>query len=786
MKNKKIFLSALIVLTFILSLLMVTSEAMAAKKKKIAYFKAKTEDVDLTVLKNEKNIDSSTYTTVLSYKKKIYVNINRVSYSLKDNDDFKFDVKIGKNSINIFPSQPFSDKDYDGVDVGYGKTENVKFHNLTVTVGNKKIKEKVLRIKGKSITNTYLPLDFFKNHLGFSIRKTGYILIVGEKIYPQVDENKISLTSNGKSENVNTLSLQGEKYIYLGDLKRLVKNTKSSFGYIFNNEDNTLNILYYDREKGDENSTSISPKSEGKFKEIKLSSDYFGKLLSLHRSEKDLTKPLDNTSDDYINANALIVGDKVYFSLSFICDFMDFEQKTKGTEIVLDNTKREELWVLKSTKGAVDNFYEDGGDIVSVQTNNEKGDLTVQRYSSDFNLKSEKLIPFEGELFGGLFNGTRYNFILFGNKNLEKSYDKVTYHLVKYDKEFNRLDSLSIKGAYTSTPFSAGSWKSSVSMAESGDSLVIHTARIRFDGHQMQMTFIVSISSMTLMNPDDIGEFQRNHVSHSFDQRVKIDENNNVYLLDLGDAYPRSLVLTKMIIEDEKLPGGYSQNRTNERLLFKDKGGRKKNRFEIFKYPGELGLNFTGFNLGSMVEGSKNLLIGGNHIDYGKVTVFDYSDIDGVDLDKYDAYIYVVNKADPTQVKEVRLTNYAMDGRKVTYSPVMIAKIGDNKYIALWNENVRGAKFISVKDEVQKMRERKETLPDKIKNKYKWKERGNLCYQYVDQEGNLLSEVKKIEHRELAETEPIVVNGNLIWTYVDSYRNVEKKAEKILFTLPIE
>ena len=56
----------------------------------------------------------------------------------------------------------------------------------------------------------------------------------------------------------------------------------------------------------------------------------------------------------------------------------------------------------------------------------------------------------------------------------------------------------------------------------------------------------------------------------------------------------------------------------------------------------------------------------------------------------------------------------------------------------------------------------------------------------MDQEGNLLSEVKKIEHRELAETEPIVVNGNLIWTYVDSYRNVEKKAEKILFTLPIE
>ena len=781
MKKQKIYLSIILAFVFILSLLIGSTEVMAAKKKN-PYLKAKKVDIDLNVFENR---DKYMGTTLLSYKKKYYVNIKRVSYFLKDNEELKFDVKIGRKNMDISLSEAFSDDSYEGPDLSYEITEEVKLHDLIITIGNKKIKEKALRIKGNKIINTYLPLDFFKKHIGFSVRKKGDRLLIGEKIYPQIEEYKVGLTSNGQSENMKTLCLLGEKYIYLGDLKRLVKNTKAYFGYTFDNENNSLNILYYDREKGDESIASFSSKPEGEIKKIKLYADYFGKLRGMSRNKEDLTNPLDNISDRFVNTNAMIVGDKVFFSLNFICDFMNFEQKTEGKDIILDNHKREDFWVLKSQKGTENSIYEENGTIVAVRADrkNENGTVTVQKYFSDFSLQSEKILSFEGEKFGGFFNGTLYNFILFGNDNEENSDDKVTYHLVKYDKDFNRLDSLRIKGAYTTIPFDLGS----VSMAESGNSLVIHTAKKRYDGHQSQMTFIVSISSMSLMNGEDIGAFQLNHVSHSFDQRVKIDESKNVYLLDQGDGYPRSLVMTKMMIENEKFIWGY---RKDGRKFQNDRSLREKKRFDIIKFPGGFGANDTGFSLGSMVEGSKNFLIGGNHIDYGKVTSFDEHTFYGEDLDKRDAYIFVVNKEDPTLVNTVKLTDYAKESKRVTYSPVRIAKIEDNKYVALWNEYNRREKAISVKDEVEKMKEKNDSTVDtilrKMKRKYKWKSNNTLCYQYLDQEGNLISEMKKLENMEISYTEPVVVNGNIIWTNAGAFNNYGSKEDKILFTLPVE
>lgn len=87
---------------------------------------------------------------------------------------------------------------------------------------------------------------------------------------------------------------------------------------------------------------------------------------------------------------------------------------------------------------------------------------------------------------------------------------------------------------YTIFPFDAGSGD----MAEHGNTLVFHTARTRNtteDGlnHQSQFTLIIDTGNMCVLN--DIGRFQSNHVSHSFDQYVQFDGSDHV-LVDHGDG----------------------------------------------------------------------------------------------------------------------------------------------------------------------------------------------------------------------------------------------------------
>ena len=139
-------------------------------------------------------------------------------------------------------------------------------------------------------------------------------------------------------------------------------------------------------------------------------------------------------------------------------------------------------------------------------------------------------------MFGGFYSGQKYNYIAFGQSKREEKDEKEVIRIVRYDKDFNRIDNVSIKGgeSFTIEPFDAGCGR----MAEYDDTLVFHTSRLRYTtknglNHQSQLTIIVNTSRMRVKNY--LGEFQSNHVSHSFDQYVLFDGNCHV-LIDHGDA----------------------------------------------------------------------------------------------------------------------------------------------------------------------------------------------------------------------------------------------------------
>lgn len=196
--------------------------------------------------------------------------------------------------------------------------------------------------------------------------------------------------------------------------------------------------------------------------------------------------------------------------------------------------------------------------------------IAIDTYDSSFKLVSTRDMAFELPIFGTFYSGKSYNYIAYGQDNTKQSDSKEVIRIVKYDKAFHRLGSVSIKGgeSFTISPLTASGGR----MAEEGNRLIFHTARTRYktsDGlnHQSQLTIIIDTDSMKVLN--SLGEYQPNHVSHYFNQFVAFDEEKHV-LLDHGDAYPRSVVLHRQSGEN-----GCSE-------------------LDLFKISGKKGDNYTG------------------------------------------------------------------------------------------------------------------------------------------------------------------------------------------------
>ena len=166
------------------------------------------------------------------------------------------------------------------------------------------------------------------------------------------------------------------------------------------------------------------------------------------------------------------------------------------------------------------------------------GKVHVIDFDENWNQVSERTLDYELEIFGGYFAGEKFNYLVFGQSGNTAGTE--IYRVVKYDKNFNRIASLSIpyEDCYTIVPFNAGE----VSIAENGNEMVIYTARNRPDGHQSNIAIRLNTDTMTVSDYSGMSTFADVHVSHSFRQIVKYDGENPVYV-DLGDGAPRAVCL---------------------------------------------------------------------------------------------------------------------------------------------------------------------------------------------------------------------------------------------------
>lgn len=306
------------------------------------------------------------------------------------------------------------------------------------------------------------------------------------------------------------------------------------------------------------------------------------------------------------------------------------------------------------------------GTFMRVQYGNQIEGLLVEYYDKDYNITDTKMIQQELPIFGGFYATDSNYYVVTGQKNTEENNNVEVYRITKYDKQWNRVDTASLKGANTTTPFDAGSCR----MDMSGKYLLIRTCHEMYkytDGkiHQANVTIQIDTDTMNVTDSHTkISNINEGYVSHSFNQFIKV-EDGHIISVDHGDANPRSIILLKYqtdMSEGKFTPDYYQtpciQVPVLEFKYLKDKDHK----------------NPTGASVGGFEISDDHYLVAGNNVKLD------------ANFDSYNTrnvFIAAVDKS-TSEVKTTYLTNY-QEGEETTTTPQLV-KISGTRFMVLWTK----------------------------------------------------------------------------------------------------
>lgn len=335
-------------------------------------------------------------------------------------------------------------------------------------------------------------------------------------------------------------------------------------------------------------------------------------------------------------------------------------------------------------------------------------------------ISSTKLNINELPIYGGYYYLDGYRYIMTGAKN-EKEKDSVeVMRLTKFDENWNRIDSVSIKGAETTIPFDFGT----VSFANYKSYLVVRTSHERYttsDGlrHQTNLTIIFDIEKMKLVDSYYIvgTPSKAAYVSHSLNQLVLIDEGR-IVALDQGDAYPRAVVINKSA-KVVDVPNVI----TNEWI-----------QTEVLTYEGKVGENSTGVGVGDFVASKNNYLVASSYSAHGAKTGGD---------DPFNILLSVVSK-DLGTVNNIALTHYTKKAYDLTCP--YIVPLTNDRYMVMWtycylSNSARTSKLASLR---------------------------GTYFMVIDGDGRQITDTYVVDGPETIGCKPIYIDGKVVYPGSDS------------------
>ncbi len=327
--------------------------------------------------------------------------------------------------------------------------------------------------------------------------------------------------------------------------------------------------------------------------------------------------------------------------------------------------------------------------------------VTAERCSMDGRVLDRKKIPVELPLFGGFYAGEDYNFLVFGQPNPDEDDSVEVMRVVKYTKDWQRLDSVGLYGANTTEPFEAGSLR----MAQSGDLLFVRTCHEMYalsngEIHQANVTFSVQVSTMEVVQQSTgVSVIFFGYVTHSFNQFVLVD-GQKLVAADHGDAHPRAIVLSRYEKDIDKRPLNTSCDTV-----------------DVFPLSGFTGDNNTGASVGGLEASETSYLVAGNSL---------YKDLIPETRKVRNIFVTCTQKDNFTSEGTALRWITSYKGNEKVSTPHLV-KLSDTRFLLMWDVD------------------------------------GLLNYVFLDGEGNPEGEIYTSETGALSNCKPIVCNGMVTW-----------------------
>ena len=286
--------------------------------------------------------------------------------------------------------------------------------------------------------------------------------------------------------------------------------------------------------------------------------------------------------------------------------------------------------------------------------------LTVEFYDKQYNLQKSVEVDFPRPDFGAVYIGNTYNFAFFAADNLLEDNSVEVYRVVKYDKQWNELDHLSITNKNTYLGIYGGQ---ACHISEVENYLSIRTGHRMYadsenNHHQANIMFLVDENNMSLLDWCDGASRGDGYVSHSFNQ-LETNDGTYFYSADHGDAYPR---------------GVYLAYHPSTQFL---RGG---NVYPVPADPDYFGRNETGFSIGGLEVSDNNILTAMNAVPYSE------------NWDEYDLFadrsiLLLVTPKDSIGISytQRKYFNHHDDDGIYACTPVL-TKINNNLFLLMWEE----------------------------------------------------------------------------------------------------
>ncbi len=531
--------------------------------------------------------------------------------------------------------------------------------------------------------------------------------------------------------------------------KKLALNKDYTVAYANNLHAGTASVTIKGIGNNCNGSTTI--KFAIKPQEIKKASVKATKATKKEPSKIVLTynkKELKEFADYIIINHSELANKQVSVTIQGLGDFTGEVTKNLKTEIPEENEDVNGSSPALSTNIGGHNYSDfEGSHINSYLYHNDdntfvrvecvgNNNVCVESYTSDYQFKSQKIIKMELSKFGGFYAGKDYYFLAFGERNPNKDDTQEVLRVVKYDKNWKRIDATRLFGANTLDPFKNGSFR----MVECDDILYIRTCHQMYNTHQANISLTIQISTMEIQQ-QLTGVYNlgwNGYVSHSFNQYVLVDDDNTLLTVDQGDAYPRSVVLVKY---NKKAPdaNAFGGNRAVSVLPMGGSGA------------------FTGVSVGAFEASDTAYLVAGNSVDqkaipYSTGTIRNIF-VTSTQKDNFSAAGTTQHWI--TNHKYIEYTDVKGNPQKVAEAVVTtphLVKLNGNEFMLLWTETV------SVIEENKPV---KSIVQKSI---------------LLNGNGEPISGIYRFDDMPLSECKPIVVNGNLVWYYTN-------KSEPVFCTL---